>query len=79
MDTEILMWPYSDIFNGGQNNIGDMDHKITLNLQFCQEYVFVAGKKVIHRLTIHNIEKSKQITRTLHPNLETSELYFSWE
>ncbi len=42
---EILTWPHSDIDNGGQNNIGNMDHKITLNLQFCQEYMCVAGRK----------------------------------
>ncbi len=45
MDTENLTWTHSDIGNGGQNNLGDMDHKITLNLQFCQEYVFVADRE----------------------------------
>ncbi len=36
LDTDILAWPHSDIANGGQNNLGDMDHKSALNLQLCQ-------------------------------------------
>ncbi len=43
MDAEILMWPRSIIGNGGQNNLENMDNKIALNLQLCQEYVFVIG------------------------------------
>ncbi len=45
MDIDILTWSHGDIGNGGQNNLGKMDHKIALNVQFCQEYVFVAGRK----------------------------------
>ncbi len=37
------------------------------------------AEKVMQRLTIHNIQQSKQITGTQHQNLESSEPYFSWE
>ncbi len=49
--------------------------KIALNLQFCQEYMyFLPAEKVLQRLAIHNIEKSKQITSILHQNMDASEL-----
>ncbi len=66
MNTAIWTWPDGDIGNGGQNNLGDLDDKIALNLQFCQECVCGWQKKVIQKLTIHNIEQSKQFTGTLN-------------
>ncbi len=53
MDAEILLGArcvighgaHCVIGHGAQNNFGNMDHKIVLNLQFCQDYVFVAGRK----------------------------------
>ncbi len=59
MDTKILRCLQGNIGNGGQNNLGEMDQKIALNLQFCEEYVCGWQKKVIQKLTIHNIEKIK--------------------
>ncbi len=43
-----------------------MAHKIVLKLHFSQEYVFIVAEKIIQKLVMHTIEKSKQITGTLH-------------
>ncbi len=45
MDTQILIWPHSDICKGGQIILGYIDHKIALNLHFCNKYVCVVSRK----------------------------------
>ncbi len=52
---------------------------ITLNLLFCQVYVFVVDRIHNTEAGYHNIENSKPITCKLHQNYEVSEPYFSLE
>ncbi len=52
--------------NDSQDDLENNAHQIALNLQFCHEYVFAAGKKVITRLTLYKSEKSMFIIGTPH-------------
>ncbi len=37
--------PCTDLANSSQTIIQNIAHKIALHLQFCQEYMFIAGRK----------------------------------
>ncbi len=61
--------------SGGQTILQNIAHQIALNFHFVQQYVLVADRKCkTNMLAFDDIEKSKQITGTLHEHLAASQL-----